>query len=106
MTLLQDQDQVSLMTNPSILVMSADRRQQPVVPFKLGQQIIRREIPCPYPPGVQPPQSGLQQTGATDGTPIAAPLGDKWAMSGRQVGDEWAIDSNGSRIINISHIEM
>jgi enhancer of polycomb-like protein len=75
MTLLQDQDQLNLSTDPSILVVSADGRQQPVLPFKLSQQpIIRREpqgIPRSY-PGVQTPQpAGPQQSSTPTATPLA-----------------------------------
>lgn len=76
MTLLQDQDQYSLITDPSIMLSSADGRQQPVIPFRLGAQqpMVRRDaqgVPRPYPTlGVQP--SIPQQSAVAISLPLAA----------------------------------
>ena len=54
MSVLQDSDQASLLTDPSITIQSPDGRQLTVVPFKLGRQSLmpRRDIqgrPFPHP---------------------------------------------------------
>jgi enhancer of polycomb-like protein len=73
MTLLQDPDHVPLMTDPSIVVISADGRHQSVTPFKLGPQtFIRRDAQGrPYPLALQPhtPQPGV----SVPPTPISVP---------------------------------
>jgi enhancer of polycomb-like protein len=73
MTLLQDPDHVPLMTDPSIVVTSADGRQQSVTPFKLGPQtLVRRDAQGrPYPLALQPhtPQPGI----SVPPTPISVP---------------------------------
>jgi len=78
MTLLQDPDQASLLTDPSIVVLTADGRQQSVIPFKLGQQsIVRRDAQGrPFPLALQPqtPQQGASlPVSPMTGTPISIP---------------------------------
>jgi enhancer of polycomb-like protein len=87
MTLLVDQDQQSLMTDPTIVLSAADGRQQAIIPFRLGMQqpMVRRDpsgVTRSYPAGVPPMISQVaQQAGislslpltTTNGTPISVP---------------------------------
>src|SRR5438477_186207 len=79
MTLLQDPDQTSLSTDPSITLYTADGRQQSVVPFKLGgPQIVasRRDIqsrPYPVPHQPPPPLPAAISLPPVSGTPISIP---------------------------------
>src|ERR1700722_5047580 len=70
MSLLHDSDLINLTTDPSIIVQSADGRQQSVIPFKSSQQLIMRTNRS-YPSGNHPPPSVVAQPATT---PLPVPL--------------------------------
>ncbi|TFK70814.1 hypothetical protein BDN72DRAFT_503858 [Pluteus cervinus] len=77
MTLLQEQDQQGLITDPSLLVMLPDGRQTLQFPFRLGMSpFLRRDLMRPPPP--MPPHMPLPNGQGT--VPLTAPGGTPISM--------------------------
>lgn len=75
MTLLGEADHQSVITDPSLLVMLPDGRQQLSIPYRLGgPPVIRRELQRAYAPGPtnMPPPSGILPISASGNTSISA----------------------------------